>query len=52
MLGTEDKIIKAPAMSEDLSFSNGKVYTMFESACNKYIFGKLFFTNKIIALEI
>ena len=52
VLGTEDKIIKAPAMSEDLSFSNGKVYTMFESACNKYIFGKLFFANKVVGLEI
>ena len=52
VLGTEDDVIKAPAMSEDLSFSNGKVYTMFESACNKYIFGKFFFANKVVGLEI
>ena len=52
VLGNEDQIIKAPAMSEDLSFSNGKVYTMFESACDKYIFGKLFFAFNVVGLEI
>lgn len=52
ILDNEDKVVKAPAMSEDLSFSNGKVYTMFESACNKYIFGKFFFANKVVALEL
>ena len=52
VLANEDEVIKAPAMSEDLSFSNGKVYTMFESACNKYIFGKFFFANKVVGLEI
>jgi hypothetical protein len=38
-------------MSEDLEFYNGKVLTHFESASDKYIFGKLFFANKIVALE-
>lgn len=52
ILKDEDKIIKAPAMSEDLSYSNGKVYTMFESACDKYIFGKFFFANKVVGIEI
>lgn len=52
VLDKEDKLIKGPAMSEDLSYSNGKVYVMFESACNKYIFGKLFFANKVVGLEI
>ena len=52
VLKTEDQVIKAPAMSEDLSYSNGKVYTMFESACNKYIFGKFVFANKVVGLEI
>ena len=52
ILKNEDQVIKAPAMSEDLSFSNGKVYTMFESACNKYIFGKFFFAFKVVGLEI
>ena len=52
ILDNEDLTIKAPAMSEDLSFSNGKVYTMFESACDKYIFGKFFFANKVVGFEI
>lgn len=30
-----------PPMSEELVFRNGKVEVMNESACNKYIFGKL-----------
>ena len=37
--------IKGPAMSEDLDYYDGKVITLFESACNKYIFGKFFFAN-------
>jgi hypothetical protein len=45
------KEIKAPAMSEDLDFYDGRVITHFESASDKYIFGKFFFANKIVALE-
>ena len=44
--------IKGPAMSEDLDYYDGKVITLFESACNKYIFGKFFFANKIVSLDI
>lgn len=33
--------IKAPPMSEEIVITNGKLYTMCESATNKYIFGKL-----------
>ena len=33
-------------------YYNGKVITLTESSSNKYIFGKFFFANKIIALEI
>lgn len=52
VLENPSKTIKAPAMSEDLSYSNGKVYTMYENACNKYIFGKFFFgSNKVVALD-
>jgi len=47
-----EKKINGPAMSECLDFSNGKVYTLTESASNKYIFGKFFFANKIIALNL
>ena len=44
--------IKGPAMSEGLDVYNGKVITLFESASNKYIFGKFFFANKIVALDL
>lgn len=43
--------LKAPAMSEDLDYYNGKIVTLTESASNKYIFGKLFFANKINLLD-
>lgn len=33
--------VVAPAMSEELVFHDGKIYVFNESACNKYIFGKL-----------
>lgn len=51
------KTIKAPAMSEDLDIvkdtqNKEKVLTMFESASNKYMFGKFFFANYVAALEI
>lgn len=56
-LGEPTKTIKAPAMSEDLDIfldekGNEKVLTVFESACNKYIFGKLFFANYIASLNL
>jgi hypothetical protein len=44
--------IKGPAMAEGLDYYNGAVITLTESASNKYIFGKFFFANKIVALEI
>ncbi len=40
-----------PAMSEGLDYRDGKVITMSESASNKYLFGKLFFANKIVELD-
>ena len=50
------KTIKAPAMSEDLDiiFENDNsetILTMFESASNKYFFGKFFFANYIAKLD-
>ena len=51
-LDEPDFNIKGPAMSEDLDLYKGKVITHFESACNKYLFGKLFFANYIAALEL
>ena len=51
------RIIKAPAMSEDLDiiFENDNsetILTMFESASNKYFYGKFFFANYIAALDL
>ncbi|MBQ3126294.1 MAG: hypothetical protein IJC15_04420 [Clostridia bacterium] len=43
--------LKGPAMGEDLDCVDGKILTLTESASNKYIFGKLFFANKIVALD-
>ena len=42
-------VIKAPAMSEELVYLDGKIYIMNESACNKYIFGKLTSGLKVYA---
>ncbi len=44
--------IKAPAMAEGLDYDGEKFITIFESAANKYFFGKLFNANKIIGLTI
>lgn len=30
-----------PPMSEELVYRDGRVQVMYESACNKYIYGKL-----------
>ena len=46
------KQISGPAMSEGLDFTDGKVITLTESASDKYIFGKFFFANDIVALDI
>ena len=35
------EVIKAPPMAEELVYLDGKIYVLNESACNKYIFGKL-----------
>ena len=43
--------VKGPAMGEDLDFSEGRVYTLSESASDKYVFGKFFFADKIVALD-
>ena len=38
-------------MAEGLDNYEGKVITLTESASNKYIFGKFFFADKIVALD-
>ena len=52
MLGEYTNKIKAPTLSEDLDWYDGKVITIYESAANKYFFGKLFFADDVNALEI
>ena len=51
-LNSPQKEIHGPAMGEDLDYYNGKILTLTESASNKYIFGKFFFANKIVTLDI
>ena len=46
------KEFKGPAMAEGLDYYNGKVITMTESASNKYIFGKFFFADDIVTLDV
>ncbi len=41
--------IKAPCMSEELVYLDGKIYIMNESACDRYIFGNLTSGRKIYA---
>lgn len=53
VLDTPTDVIQAPPMMEDLDFdADGNLIVFNESACNKYIFGKFFFADKIMALDI
>ena len=47
-----EKEIHGPAMGEDLDWTDGKLVTLTESASNKYIFGKFFFADDIVMLDI
>ena len=44
--------ISMPAFSEGLSIKDGKIVISFESACNKYIIGKLFFATKVVSYPV
>ncbi|MCD8209549.1 MAG: hypothetical protein LUC31_01880 [Coprobacillus sp.] len=46
--------IAAPAMTEDLDYieSEDKFITLTESASSTYVFGKFFFANKFVSLDI
>ena len=48
--GTPRKI-KGPAMAEGLDMRGDRVITLTESASNKYVFGKLFFADNIVAID-
>ena len=41
-----------PAMAEGLDFYKGRIITLTESASDKYIFGKFFFANHIVSLDV
>ena len=41
-----------PAMAEGLDYYRGKIITLTESASDKYIFGKFFFANHIVSLDV
>lgn len=47
----EDEI-KGPAMAEGLDYYKGEIITLTESASTKYIFGRLFFANYIVSLDM
>lgn len=47
-----ERVIKAPAMSEDMDYYDGMAISLTECASNKYKFGKLFFANKIYGLDV
>ena len=49
---TRIKDVSMPAFSEGLSIKDGKIVISFESACNKYIVGKLFFATKVVSYPI
>jgi hypothetical protein len=49
---TMTKDLVMPSFSEALVIIDGKVAVSFESACNKYIVGKFFFANKVVAFPI
>lgn len=51
-LGECQKEMRGPAMAEGLDYCDGKVITLTESASDKYIFGKFFFAEKIVSLDI
>lgn len=44
--------ISMPVFSEGLSLKDGKIVVSFESACNKYVLGKLFFATKVVSYPV
>ena len=43
---------KGPAMAEGLAEYKGQIITLTESASDKYIFGKFFFADQIVSLDL
>ena len=51
--GTLERSIAMPAFSEGLAIlGDGRVAVSFESACNKYVIGKLFFATTVVAVGV
>lgn len=48
----EARTIKAPPMSEEMVCLDGRLYILNESACNKYIFGKLMSANDLYSYDL
>lgn len=46
------KDVKAPPMSEEIVYLDGKIYIMTESASNKYIFGKFTGATRLYAYKV
>lgn len=44
--------LQAPPMMEDLDIKDDRIIVFNESACNKYVFGKFFFADKIVSLDV
>ena len=49
---TRERDIVMPTFSEGLAILDDKVVISFESACNKYIIGKLFFATKVVSFPM
>ena len=51
-LQNEIDVLSGLPMAEDMTVVNGKACCMYESATNKYIFGKLYFDTNIYTLDL
>ncbi len=46
------KTVEAPPMTEEIVYKNGRIFILSESACNKYIYGKLMSGNSLYSYEL
>lgn len=46
------KEVEAPPMAEEMVYLNERLYILNESACNKYIFGKLMSGNELYSYDV
>jgi len=51
-LDKTEREISGPAMAEGLDYFRGKIITLTESASDKYIYGKFFFADDIVSLDL